>query len=146
MTVDGYREYASIRIGNNITDDFVATASQLSKVHGIYFLYNLEGELIYVGKSVDLSIRILSTISGRGRCAVEFARTASKSDMSVYEKYYISKLKPLMNKEGKHDDELSLELPELKRTKRVIIHEGTAEFDASGYATNTKRTQTAAHR
>lgn len=134
MTEEEYREYAGIRIGHNITNDFVTTASQLSNAHGVYFLYNLEGELIYVGKSVDLSIRILSTISGRGRCAVEFARTASKSDMSVYEKYYISKLKPLMNKEGKHDDELSLELPELKRTKRVIIHGSSAEYDASGYA------------
>ena len=51
-----------------------------------------------------------------------------------------------MNKEGKHDDELSLELPELKRTKRVIIHEGAAEFDTSGYAINNKRTQPTAHR
>ena len=146
MSVDGYRDYASIRIGNNITDEFVTTASQLSKVHGIYFLYNLEGELIYVGKSVDLSVRILSTIRGRGRCAVEFARTASKSDMSVYEKYYISKLKPLLNKEGKHDDELNLELPELKRTKRVDIYESSAEPDASGCSIKTKRTQTTAYR
>jgi excinuclease UvrABC nuclease subunit len=80
---------------------------------GLYLLYNDNLELMYIGKSKKLETRIVNSLCIKGMTHFRTAFTETLSDMSVYEVYYISKLKPPLNKESKHIDELTLKLPEL---------------------------------
>lgn len=93
---------------------FVEEMESLSCVWGVYFLYNSKKEVIYVGKSIDLGSRIVSSVTERKAVYYEYARTESMSDISVYESYYISRLKPSLNVEGKHSDELTVILPDIR--------------------------------
>lgn len=44
---------------------------------------------------------------------IEYARFETEADMNVYEIYYINKLKPILNRDDKAKDELTIELPEV---------------------------------
>lgn len=81
---------------------------------GIYFLYNDNDELIYIGKSQNLRTRILQSADIRGATKFCYAYTDSLADMHLYEVYYISKYKPILNKEFNSTDGLSIVMPGLK--------------------------------
>jgi len=86
----------------------------LDRVPGIYLLYDDEGQLLYIGKSITLGERILTSKHERGATRFSYAITKTKADASIYEPYYIAKLKPLLNVEHVTNDETTLTLPELE--------------------------------
>jgi hypothetical protein len=91
---------------------------------GLYFLFNLKKELMFVGKSLNLGEKIIDSIwekSIDGYVAVAYTRT--KSDIHVYEPYYILKEKPLLNTEILEPDEITVELKPLKKSELVKIYE-----------------------
>jgi hypothetical protein len=92
--------------------------------HGLYFLYNQEYELMYVGKSENLGSTMLDTIwENNINGFVSVALTKTISDTHIYEPYYIVKYNPLLNSHIKNVDSLSVSLPELEQTEKVKIFE-----------------------
>jgi len=91
---------------------------------GLYFIYDNRKELIYIGKSRDLGMRIRGSIKERTKyypSYVSVAFTKSVADMHVYEPYYILKMNPLLNVEFREYEGLTLKLPELIITPPVKI-------------------------
>jgi hypothetical protein len=106
---------------------------ELIQQHGIYFLYNKEKELIYIGKSVyNLWSRIISSAKEREATYFAYALTKTKSDTSIYEMYYIAKLKPPLNNDGKYNDPVTITLPELEITEPQAIYEEDEEVLLDG--------------
>ena len=85
--------------------------------YGVYFIYDDKNELKYVGKSTNCVI-VRSFQSAKERKLLNFSKIEyrypkSKSDVAVYESYYISKYKPEKNSDMVYEDELTIILPEL---------------------------------
>ena len=70
---------------------------------GIYFLYDKQGVLIYVGKSGDLFERLLSHFQGRSNFSadyiyyVEVYLANSHFEREIYETYAINEFNPIFN-------------------------------------------------
>ena len=79
------------------------------KQFGLYFLYDENKKLIYIGQSTS-SLHERSTKSLRLRKAryIKYAYPKTKSDTLIYEVYYITKYKPMLNRLGIEDDESTL--------------------------------------
>jgi|SRR5699024_8949621 len=95
---------------SNLCSDFIERLEDIKNIHGVYFLYNRNKELVYVGKSFHLGERLLSSIEERGAYFYEYVETNTRSDMSIYEVYYIATLKPRLNEESKHADDLTIKI------------------------------------
>lgn len=104
-------EYISEGFVKGATKEFEEDMLAVEYKSGVYFLYDKHKNLMYVGKSINLGRRVLGSISERQAVHYEYAVIDSKSDMNVYESYYISLLKPVKNVEGKQEDKLTIELP-----------------------------------
>lgn len=97
-----------------LTDEFLKSLNYLDCKFGVYIFLNELKEPVYVGKSKDLAGRIPQSFTERNYPPyVKYAETKTKSDMCLYEIYYITKYKPLLNTESNYDDSLTVELPEL---------------------------------
>jgi hypothetical protein len=81
---------------------------------GVYFLYNKNKDLIYIGKSISLKRRMIESYMKCRASYYRYAFTKTESDMVVYELYYINKYKPQLNIDSNCVDELTITLPELK--------------------------------
>jgi len=87
-------------------------------VYYIYQFYNKKEKLIYIGKTVNLNRRFISHFSEENWKPKEtdkimYAECKTKTDMDVYEVYYINKLKPKYNISLVNTDAPSFELEEL---------------------------------
>jgi|GEM_PF-3825730 len=88
---------------------------------GVYFIYNDERELIYIGKSSNLQERIVSSLSERRGTYYRYVLTNTAIDASIYEAYYISKHKPIKNVQYKFDGECTIKLDELEKSEEYMI-------------------------
>lgn len=125
---------AKIRLNKNKTNDNIFEESKqtvkrntfrgsydiqdLLNLKGIYFIYDEKDNLAYIGKSTRcVATRCVESAYERrvgNYTKIEIYFCGSTSDIAVYEAYYISKYKPYSNKDMINDDELTIELPELK--------------------------------
>src|SRR5690625_10506 len=85
----------------------------------VYRLLNEARDVLYVGKTINLSDRISTHISGRGHLPkevsnstryVEVKKYKTKLDMDIHELYYINKLRPKYNKKDVQTEEMSTTL------------------------------------
>lgn len=85
--------------------EFRSAYERLNEQGGVYFLYDVNGNLLYVGKSVNLYSRINQHLTGQGK-SVQFAKFVSRIDVifvsddyerEIYETYAINMLKPSYN-------------------------------------------------
>ena len=87
----------------------------------MYYIYQFidkDNNILYVGKTVNLSSRMsghnhLPSDCYEKRKKILYAKVLTNSDMCLYERYYIDKLKPPYNTADLHDDKLTIQLPEL---------------------------------
>mgnify|MGYP001209314387 CR=1 FL=1 len=100
--------------GIEVRKSFLEDMEKVKFKAGVYFLYNDNKELIYIGKSSDLGSRIPTSIRDRKATKYSYALTKTFSDAGIYEMYYISKLKPKLNVEGNFPDYPTVKLPDLK--------------------------------
>lgn len=93
-------------------------------IYGVYFIYDENNEIVYIGKSIsNVSTRCFESIKERNIhrfSKIEIRVPSSKSDVSIYEAYYISKYKPKFNKDLKIKDMLSIELTDIPIGKIYI--------------------------
>jgi hypothetical protein len=97
-----------------------------SNYAGVYMFYGQDKKtIIYVGKSArDLSERMrTSSMEKENIYYFSYALTKTRSDVGIYEAYYIAKLKPKYNIDMVEDDELTIELPELHFTEVKPLYE-----------------------
>ena len=86
----------------------------------IYMFYDDNGEIVYVGKTIQFRRRMQrhfvseeGRFKDKGITRIDMAKTKSEADMHLYEMYYINKYKPEYNEKDLGYDELTVELPSL---------------------------------
>ncbi|MCT4620743.1 MAG: hypothetical protein N4A62_15320 [Marinisporobacter sp.] len=88
-----------------------------NKIPGVYFIYDNKGVIAYIGKSISCAINrsFSSVIESKliDFFKIEIRAPKTKSDIAIYEAYYISKFKPYCNNDLVYEDETTLLLPEL---------------------------------
>lgn len=107
------------------TQEFINTLEYLTYVHGLYFLYDENKSLIYIGKSKNLGSRILDSAKERQGFYLKYKLPLTKSDTNILELYYISKFKPKLNSESKEADDTTLEIDYkfLEESNFILIKE-----------------------
>ena len=107
---------------------------------GVYRIYNMNKDIIYVGKSnKDLYKRLPESILEQFNKGDEIpfyydcAELKTECDVDIYELYYINTIKPVNNTVSKYNNMPRVKLPELKFTKlrRIpyISKNSTYEFN-----------------
>lgn len=97
--------------------------SKLDEKSGLYFLYNSQRCLVYVGMSKNLNSRVLTSITKKKRIKdIKYVRfmESSLSDAYVLEAYYITKFKPILNKNMNTSDCLTIEIKHNKKYTNLI--------------------------
>lgn len=99
------------------TEEFIELQKELLGKYGVYFLYNENKELVYIGKSAsNLGTRIPSSLKEREAHFFSYALTKTLADAHIYEMYYITLLKPPLNTDGRTGDSPTMILPELTKS------------------------------
>lgn len=80
------------------------------KVPGVYFLYNRNKELIYIGKSFNLKVRVEQSIFERKASYYELLATKNHCEANILEPYYISLYSPELNSDFITFDKPSFEI------------------------------------
>jgi len=82
---------------------------------GVYFLYDNDKQLVYIGKSQCLSTRVYSSWYERKAVYIRIMQTRTKADANIIEPYCIALYNPIHNSEFKTGDSPTfvLDLPEL---------------------------------
>ena len=114
---------------NEYVDNCISLYSKPDTVKtnfGCYFIYDKSNKLAYIGKSNSNLIK-RSVQSGLERLAGQFSRidlyeTDTHADASIYEIYFITTLKPYLNKESKSYDRPTIKLPDLKITNQILFY------------------------
>lgn len=102
---------------------FIELIENIFGQFGIYFLYNNEQELMYVGCAENLGSQMLEKIWEKnidGYAAIAYTNTIA--DIYVYEPYCRLKEMPILNS-FKTDEILSFTLPPLEKSIKVQIFE-----------------------
>jgi hypothetical protein len=107
---------------NELTEEFIKNKDV---EWGIYALLSPDLECLYIGKSEQLKRRIFE--SYKSQCLkkkiyyASYAETDTLSDMIVYEKLYINDLKPVLNRQEKYTDDLTIDFPPLEFSRPFYI-------------------------
>ena len=78
--------------------------------HGVYFLYNENKELEYIGKSNNLASRIYNSALERGSIYARYIEMKTLADTHIMEMYFIGKYKPIKNSDSKSKDEVTFDI------------------------------------
>lgn len=85
---------------------------------GIYFIYDTNDTLAYIGKSTSSCIkRSLSSADERNLLdfsKIEYRFISNSSEIGIYEAYYIALYKPYLNIDMIFNDEITFTIPELE--------------------------------
>lgn len=111
---------------SNVDKDAICTYTRpiMSTNIGCYFIYDNNGELVYIGKSnSDLLTR--ACVSSVQRVLGDFSKIKlmefnTKAETNIFEIYYITKLKPKFNSESSTKDVLPFVLPDTSISKKYI--------------------------
>jgi len=85
----------------------------------IYKMFDKNNEIIYIGKTINIDQRLRQHMTDKDKkwfktvSKIYYAECLNKTDMDIYEIYYINKLVPLHNKQSVNGCEFSQELDEL---------------------------------
>jgi hypothetical protein len=112
-TANGWVEFAPV---------ILYQIEKLLNKSGIYRLYDGNKRMVYVGKSYDLGNRILNSAKERKASYYSYSLVDNKADADLYEIYYISTEKPLLNKQSNNIDIPSLKFPSLEFSKLYDLY------------------------
>lgn len=97
----------------NYDEKFIQYTNSLVNISGVYFIFNQKEELVYVGKSKNLSDRVFASISERRNYDpyyIRFFKTKNICDANILEPFFISKFKPIANTEFNDVGEINVEV------------------------------------
>ena len=98
-------------------------SNQIKTEHYVYFLYNDDDELLYIGKTSNLRERLSCYFSKSKKIgwkkeinpdSLILFKCSTLTDLDIYETYFINKYKPRMNRGKVFSEKLSFELPYLE--------------------------------
>lgn len=89
---------------------------------GVYFIFDKNKKLSYIGKSYSLGNRIFGSIKERDGYYFSYIKTSSKIDADIIEPYLIGMKKPPLNSEYITNDKPSFKLKIPKVSKIIKIH------------------------
>ena len=90
---------------------------------GVYFLYDLNKNLIYIGKSCNIYNRIQSSINERKAFYCKVLKVANEADANILEPYFIALLNPILNGDLKVLESSSFKIKHgFRFTKLTKIH------------------------
>lgn len=97
-----------IKINCKLSDEFLNKLDVVKGICGIYLLWSGKN-LIYIGKSLNLKSRILSSIAERNSLklpitSVSYINTIATADMHILEPLLITEYKPILNTEFNCND------------------------------------------
>jgi hypothetical protein len=81
------------------SEEYVRFLEETKADPGVYFLYDLNKELIYIGKSYHLGSRLASSTRERKAFYIQAIKTKSEADANVLEPYYIALDRPRLNRD-----------------------------------------------
>jgi len=87
---------------------------------GIYYLYDKDKTIIYIGKSVNLVNRIYESARQINAKYCKYSIINNKSDMSIFEAYLIAKYKPKYNKDHNFPEIITIEIKEPDKCDEYI--------------------------
>lgn len=93
-----------------LSEEILALFDELTYKKGLYFLYDQDKKLIYIGKSINLGARLITSIKDRKPYYAKYKLTKSMSDANILELFYIAKYKPILNKDCKEMDEVNFDI------------------------------------
>ena len=105
----------------------------------IYKMFDKNNKIIYIGKTIDIDQRIrqhsLDKDWFKTVYKIYYAECLNKTDMDIYEIYYINKLKPLHNKQLVNGVGFSVLLDELDfiEYKKTIKPKSNIKKDVKDY-------------
>lgn len=111
----------------------------------VYFIYNYDNELIYIGKTNDLCNRIYQHEKEKRFCVddinyIEYELLNSLCDASVREIYYINKYKPILNQRDLFEGEiLDTAMNELNKNKIYVSNKEQIKADIEKSIKNNKK-------
>ncbi len=99
---------------------------------GCYFIYDNDGEVVYIGKS-NSNLYERSCTSAQERTKGNFSKIElysmpTHADTNIYEMYFIAKYRPRFNIDSCYPDKPTFELPKLQ-PKYTLERIGTEPFD-----------------
>lgn len=108
---------------------------------GCYFIYDNNGEIVYIGKS-NSNLYERSCTSAQERTKGNFSKIElysmpTHADTNIYELYYIAKYNPKFNSDSRCIDNPTFELPKLQ-PKYTLERVGTELFDVEQIDVNPK--------
>lgn len=116
-----------------LNPDKVLSKEFLDEIHkrlespGVYFLFNKEQTLLYIGRSYNLANRVLSSIKDRSSGKphfVSFVDTETRADACILEPYFIGVFNPPMNSDMASIGTPRIKIaPEPKPTQLIKIYE-----------------------
>ncbi len=107
------REEASVLINRGIKENKLPEGITMEQLHalpetcGVYYLHDKEGDVIYVGKSINIQKRIFEHFSDKttkgdqfqyGVCDITYEETGSELVALLHEDFEIKRMKPRVNK------------------------------------------------
>jgi hypothetical protein len=119
-------------IDKRMTKDFLDKAEEIASLPGIYSFSNESGLCLYLGVSIHLGERILSSFRARfinyeKKIYFSYLITQTRSDAHVLESAAIATLKPVFNTTGKYDDELTIDIKIPEFSHKILCNEGVEE-------------------
>jgi hypothetical protein len=93
----------------------------LKEKSGVYYLYNYNKSLIYIGKSQNLRFRMMESVKERKASYARYSIIDNLSDMHILEVYLIAKHKPSRNVSCVSSDKPSIKLKEPIKSEYIRI-------------------------
>ena len=99
----------------NLSEEDARTVGKVTNKSGIYYLYDEDKLLIYIGKSVHIGTRMMESARDKKAKYCRFSQIGNMADMGILEPYMISKYKPKHNKEfnNYHKPTIVIKEPEI---------------------------------
>lgn len=124
-----------IYVRTEIDRDMICTYTKpvMTTNIGCYFIYDNNEEIVYVGKSTsDLLSRSCTSAVERvlgDFSKIELLEFNTKAETSIFEIYYITKLKPKFNSESNTSDNIPFDLPDTSISKKIIMSVDKYKFE-----------------
>ena len=118
-----------------IENDMICTYTKpiMTTNIGCYFIYDNNEKIVYVGKSTsDLLSRSCTSAVERvlgDFSKIELLEFNTKAETSIFEIYYITKLKPKFNSESNTSDNIPFDLPDTSISKKIIMSVDKYKFE-----------------
>lgn len=111
--------YDEQEIQTFLTNEIDEILPFIESKNGVYFIYNKNNEIVYIGKSKNLKTRMLQSLANYKGLSFSFIITNTHIDACVLELYYIGKYKPVFNHDPIIIDDVTINISHNYKMSKV---------------------------